>query len=229
MKQQINVTKEVYRITGNEVDLKIVKILENWRSVYGNSFNDSLKSSLILWDKHWIRVRTLYHLINWEWSERWFLVSGLHSTNKVQELLKNWKIRVWHKNERTWNWEELDYNGFNNNPPLHIKVTTDFNDTRSPRRWKDWKGLFSSNWSEEDIALLIREAELNIRDILTEKWIPLTWIPWNYWKDTLVNNVPIGNIIHIFNINGKSIEIRLWWKYDSNWNINYSVETLFPN
>jgi hypothetical protein len=229
MMQHINITKEVYRITRNEVDLKVVKILENWRSVYGESFNDSLKSSLILWDRYWIRVRTLYHLINWEWSERWFLASGLHSTNKVKELLKNWKIRVWHKNEDTWYWEELDYNGFNNNLPRHIKITTDFNDTRSPKKWKDWKGLFTSDWSEEDIALLIREANLNIKDILTEKWIPLTWTPGNFWRDALINGQPAGNILQKFTINGKSIEIRLWWKYDQNWNIDYTIETLFPN
>ena len=223
MMQDINITKEVYRITRSEVDLKIVKILENWRSVYGDSFNDSLKSSLILWDKHWIRIRTLYHLINWEWSEGWFFKWGLHSPKRVEELLEKWKIRVQAQPWGTWtNWEFVDYDTYINlNEEQRSLIRINWTNRN--------KTLFTSDWSDEDIALLIREAELNIRDILTEKWLPLTWVPRKPWKDTLINNVPIGNITHIFNINGKTIKIRLWWRYDQNRNIDYTIVTLFPN
>ena len=102
------------------------------------------------------------------------------------------------------------------------------NDSRSWKqlsKLKQWKkSLFPSNWTDEDIAEVVKKAEENIKDILLNEYnLPLKWEAWVDWKV-----IAKKDIKETFIINWKPIELKLWWKYNNNWNLDFRIITLYP-
>ncbi len=93
------------------------------------------------------------------------------------------------------------------------------------------KSLFPSNWTDKDIADALKQAERDIVYTLHTKYnLPIKWERDKFWREYNLddNNNPV-NIIYDLNLNWKIIKLRLWWRYDYNWDIDYNIETLFPD
>ncbi len=229
---QFKTAIEIGKLTLKKVDIGIIKSLEAWRSLYGNNFDNTLKDVFILWDKYNIDKRTLYHLANGEWYENGALKSWLHSMQKVEELLKEGKIKIQTKTLNNGsNWEDVDYNRYKSLDDItkqNIKVKW-ANDTREFKNIaSSWKSLFPGHWTSEDTASLISKAESNIHSILTKRLLPEIGTPNTYWKNIKINWVEVWEIIENFTVNWKVISVKIWWKYDANWKLNYRIETIYP-
>ncbi len=75
----------------------------------------------------------------------------------------------------------------------------------------------------------MKKAYDNIKNILLNEYnLPLKWEAWVDWKKIVVNWKVVWDIKETFTINWKPIELKLWWKYDSNWNLDFIINTLYP-
>ena len=163
----------------------------------------------------------------------------LHSAEAVWELLKKGKIRVamkWADGE--W-WPELTYEEFMRLENVETKkfkiVWADQEVSENPRRWPgEKKTLFPKDWTKEDIAKAFEKAEEKIENgLLEEYWLP-RYSPENagkYWKKVAEEEWIIEEwewIKTIVNVNWKEIEIEIWWKYDSEWNLDLTIQTIYP-
>jgi len=159
----------------------------------------------------------------------------LHNMNVVEELLKEGDVKIGIK--KNWKWVEIPKEEYFNLPDdsydkLNPRIKW-FNDSRKINQIsKNQKSLFPKNWTDEDIAEAIKKAEENIKDILINQYnLPLKWTPWSYWKNMNLDNneVPQPIIKKIKLDNWKEKELDLWWRYDNEWNLDFSIITLYPN
>jgi hypothetical protein len=77
-------------------------------------------------------------------------------------------------------------------------------------------------------------AEENIQSILVNKyWLSVKWSAWKYWKEEAIELWKINEWEWIYYKckleNSKEIELDLWWRYDNNWNLDFTIVTLYPN
>ena len=230
---RINVAGEIAKLTFKSVNLdKLQKLSDEFWVPYGARAEEILKRSYVLSSQYWIDEEKLLHLINWEWYSDWRLAWWLHSMTKVEELLYDGKINIKYiiSDSIKPNWEpnriysqELDYHEYillsdKQKQKIRISAIWWWN-------YSNLKSLFSSYFSDEDIAILIKVANDRIENILINKYnLPLKSTPWADWR-SVIN----WDIVENFVINWMNVAVRLWWKYDEYWNIDYVIYTLFPN
>ncbi len=162
----------------------------------------------------------------------------LHSAEVVWELLKKGEIRVAMKWDQWEWWPELTYERFMSLENIETKkfkiVWAEQEVPENPKRWPgDKKTLFPENWTKEDIAKAFEKAEEKIKKVLLEEyWLP-EYSPANagkYWKnvnlDSDWNPIPIKTRI---NVNWKPIELEVWWKYDNEGKLDFTIQTIYPS
>ncbi len=237
---RINVSWEIFKATLIPINLnKLANLYDEFWWVYWVKTEEIIKKSYIIAREKWINEKTLIHLlygewgiVNWEKRLRWWL----HNMNVVEEMLRDDKIIVWIK--KNWRWIEITKEEYFNLPKdsydrLNPRIKW-VNDSRKINQiWKNQKSLFPSNWTDEEIAEVVKKAEDNIKAILLNEYnLPLKWEAWVYWKQQAVNDKLLENWEWIYYKvkldNWEPIELDLWWRYDSNWNLDFRINTLYP-
>ena len=150
-------------------------------------------------------------------------------------MLRSGEIRVRAKIGNDWlNWIEVDYETWktlssDKKYALQIKST---NDERSWRQLKNQgnlqiKTLFPEDRTEEMIAEAFKKVESRIKKVLLEDyWLP-KYSPENaskYWKNIKWKEIKIR-----VSINWKEIELEIWWKYDNEWKLDFTIQTIYPS
>lgn len=227
---KINTAWEIYKLTFKKVDLtKLSQLVDEFGVPYWAELENIMSKSYYLANKYWLTEEALIHIIYGEWRLNWSLEWWLHSMQSVSKLLKSNKIQVWY-NPWTW-WEKISYESFISIQPSKVSITNDLSLNTGISRWWWWpKTLFSLDMTDENIAQALEIAQDNIVKILTDLNIPKTWTPWSYWKDVIINGNPIWYITETITLPWKNpFSIKIWWKYDDLWNLDYNIITIFPN
>jgi hypothetical protein len=102
------------------------------------------------------------------------------------------------------------------------------------QKWDvDTKNLFPLDWTEEDIAEAFVKVEEKIKDVLTKEYGLPEYAPeyaGKYWKnvnlDSAWKSIPVKTII---NVNWKKIELEIWWKYNNEWKLDFTIQTIYPS
>ncbi len=254
---QLKVAYEINKVTRNKIDLDVFKNLENWRKLYWDSFDDTLKSIYILWNRYWPKKVSLYHIINWEWDKLWNLKWWLHSMKRVEYLLKEAKIKVkyvtkewiddkWKLN-REYS-EELGYDEYMSLSDIQKQRVKIVN--LSTNKTSILKNLFPRTFTDEDIALALKQAEnliktwnswklvKNLDEQTFIKYCKEGWI-FNSWDDQYRNllnkfrnwwEINLWDFWYTFNkhiYEYKWLDIEIWGKY-INWELSEIVKTIYP-
>lgn len=124
------------------------------------------------------------HVNHWEWELKivnWIqekrLKSGLHNMNEIENILKKREIDVkylnWIIKHNNWNIENIytkvDYDTYMSlwEEKKYVKIASKWTNIYSKP-----KTLFSNDINHEDIALIIKKSESDIKWILEDKWLP---------------------------------------------------------
>jgi len=165
-----------------------------------------------------------------------FMKWWLHSGKVVEELLRKGEIRVAIKwAEWEW-WKELSYEDFVRLKDIEKEtfkiVSKNEKVPSNPKKWKTKsKNLFPENWTYEEIAGAMKKAEEKIKDVLLNKYgLPEYSIEnaGKKWKYVKVNGYPVWEIKMEVEVNAKKIELEVWWRYDENGKLDYTIYTFYP-
>lgn len=225
---KVNLAWEIFKLTTKRVDLtKLGWLVDEFWVPYGPKSAEIMKKSYVLAKSYWIKEDVLIHLIYWDWMVSWRLNKWLHSMQRIEDLLRDNKIIVKTKTMNNWTqWETVNYQKYQSLSDNNKKIVRIGWNTQN-------KTLFPRNWTDEDIANAVKITQGKIKDIIKKYNLPTTWVtPWAYWKDIAINNWTLESWNYpsiTINVPWKnSIELNVWWKYDENWNLDYSIVTLFP-
>lgn len=75
---------------------------------------------------------------------------------------------------------------------------------------------------------IVEDSMKNI--LIKEYWLPLKWKSWEYWKVKYSKDIwiPESEIIKEFEMYWEKITLKLWWKYDKDWNLDFTLWSYYP-